>query len=98
MMEYLKDLFPVILYFLLIILVIVLIVLVVRLLGTLKKVDKVVDDVNLKVNKLNGLFEVIDNATDTLSIMSNRIVNIITNSIDKLFTKKSKKKEDEENE
>jgi len=98
MMEYLKDLFPVILYFLLIILVIVLIVLVVRLLGTLKKVDKVVDDVNLKVNKLNGLFEVIDNATDTLSIMSNRIVTIITNGIDKLFTRKTKKKEDEENE
>ena len=97
-MEYLKDLFPVILYFLLIILVIVLIVLVVRLLGTLKKVDKVVDDVNLKVHKLNGLFEVIDSATDTLSIMSNRIVNIITTSIDKLFTKKQKKKEEEENE
>jgi len=97
MMEYLKDLFPVILYFLLIILVIVLIVLVVRILGTLKKVDKVVDDVNCKVNKLNGLFEVIDNATDTLSIMSNRIVAIIANSIDKLFSKKTKKKEEEEN-
>lgn len=97
-MEYLKDLFPVILYFLLIILVIVLIVLVVRLLSTLKKVDLVVEDVNRKVNKLNGLFEVIDTATDTLSIMSNRVVSIITNGIDKLFTKKQKKKEDEENE
>lgn len=97
-MEYLNDLFPVILYFLLIILVIVLIVLVGRVIGTLKKVDQVVDDVNRKVNKLDGLFEVIDNATDTLSIMSNRIVSIITNGIDKLFTKKKKKKEDEENE
>ena len=97
-MEYLSKLFPVILYFLLIILVIVLIVLVVRLLETLKKVDHVVDDVNRKVNKLNGLFDVIDNATDTLSIMSNRIVTIITSGIDKLFTKKKNKKEDEENE
>ena len=97
-MEYLKDLFPVILYFLLIILVIVLIVLVVRVIGTLKKVDQVVDDVNLKVSKLNGLFEVVDSATDTLSIMSNRIVSLITGGIDKLFTKKKKKKEDDEDE
>ena len=97
-MEYLSELFPVILYFLLIILVIVLIVLAVRLLETLKKVDHVVDDVNRKVNKLNGLFDVIDNATDTLSIMSNRIVSVITSGIDKLFTKKKNRKEDEENE
>jgi len=97
-MEFLKDLFPVILYFLLIILVVVLIVLVVRVLGTLKKVDQVVDDVNHKVNKLNGLFNAIDSATDTLSIMSNRVVSIITNGLEKLFTKKSKKKEDEADE
>ena len=97
-MEYLQALFPVILYFLLIILVVVLIVLAVRLIETLKKVDMVVDDVNRKVHKLNGLFEVIDSATDTLSIISNRIVGIITSSIDKMFTKKKKEKEAEENE
>lgn len=97
-MEYLSELFPVILDFLLIILVVILIVLAVRLLETLKKVDKVVDDVNVKVNKLNGLFDVIDTATDTISIMSNRIVNVVATSIDRFFTKNKKKKEDEENE
>lgn len=94
-MEYLKELFPVILYFLLIILVIVLIVFVVRMIGTLRRVDEVVDDVNEKVKKLNGLFNVVDTAADTLSIMSNRVVAVLTSSIDKLFTKKKKKKEDE---
>jgi len=97
-MEFLKDLFPIILYVLLIILVIVLIVLVVRVLGTLKKVDQVVDDVNHKVSKLNGLFNAIDGATDTLTIMSNRVVSFIATGIEKLFTKKNKKKEDEEDE
>ena len=97
-MEFLHDLFPIILYVLLIILVVALILLVVRLLGTLKKVDQVVDDVNNKVSKLNGLFSAIDSATDTLSIMSNRVVSIITTGIEKLFTKRNKKKEDEEDE
>lgn len=97
-MEFLHDLFPIILYVLLIILVVVLIVLVVRALGTLKKVDQVVDDVNDKVGKLNGLFAAIDGATDTLTIMSNRVVSLIATGIEKLFTKKSKKREDEEDE
>lgn len=97
-MEYMKECFPVILYFLLIILVVALIVLVVRMITTLKKVDQVVDDINQKVSKLNGVFAIIDAATDTLSFMSDRIVSVITNSITKLFSKKKKKKEDEENE
>ena len=97
-MKFLHNLFPIILYVLLIILVVVLIVLVIRILGTLKKVDQVVDDVNHKVSKLNGLFSAIDGATDTLTIMSNRVVSLITAGIDKLFTKKNKKKEDEEDE
>ena len=94
-MDYLSELFPVILYFLLIILVIVLIILSIRVINTLKKVDIIVDDVNNKVNKLNGLFNVIDTATDTLSVLSNRIVSVVVNSIETLFNRKSKRKEDD---
>ena len=63
-MIYLNDLFPVILYILLIILVVVLIVFVIRLIKTLGKVDKVVDDVNRKVTKLDGVFNIIDTSTN----------------------------------
>lgn len=97
-MELLKNIFPVILYILLIILIIVLIVLVIRMIGTLKKVDRVVDDVNVKVNKLNGLFNIVDTAADTLTVFGDKIVSIITNSISKFFSKKKKKKEDDEDE
>ena len=96
-MEYLNSTFLVILYFLLIILVIVLIVLATKLLATLKKFDKVVDDISEKVNKLNNLFSIVDIAADTLSIMSDRVVSIISNGIGKIF-RKNKKREDEENE
>jgi len=97
-MAYLSELFPVILYFVLIILVIVLIVLVVRVIETLKKVNQIVDDVNQKVNKLNGFFDMVDMATDTLSVMSDKIVSSIANGITKLFSRKKKNREEDENE
>ena len=62
-MEALNEVFPVILYGLLIILVVVLIILVVKLIKTISKVDLVVDDVNLKVKKLDGVFNIVDNIT-----------------------------------
>ncbi|MEG1647274.1 MAG: hypothetical protein RR325_00725 [Bacilli bacterium] len=97
-METINELLPVILYILLTILVIVLIVFVIRLIKTLSKVDKVVDDVNRKVSKLDGVFNIIDTTTDTLSLISDKVTNFVINKIGMLFTKKSKKKEEDENE
>jgi uncharacterized protein YoxC len=87
--------FPIILYFLASILLVALIVLVVRLIRTLGKVDRVVEDVSYKASKLNGVFHLIDNATDTLSIVSDKVVNVVANGITNFFNKKEKKKEDE---
>lgn len=84
--------FPFILYFLLIILIIVLIVLIIRMIKTIGKVDKVVEDVNYKVKKLNGLFEIIDYTTDTLVSFNDKIVNFISNKIVSIFKKKTNKK------
>lgn len=95
-MEALKEIFPVILYGLLIILVIVLIILAIKLIGTLKKVDKVVDDVNGKVKSLNGVFSIIDHTTDALSGFGDKIVNIISSGINTLLSIKKKKKEEED--
>ncbi len=54
----------VIFYILLIILVVALIVLVVNTIKTLAKVDRLVDDVADKSRKLDGVFNIIDSATD----------------------------------
>ena len=54
------DLFNVIFYIVLIILVIVLIILGIRAIKTLEKVDKIVDDINYKSSKLDGVFNIID--------------------------------------
>lgn len=86
--------FPVILYFLASILLVALIVLVIRLIRTLGKVDKVVDDVSYKASKLNGIFELIDNTTDTLSVVSDKVVSFVSGKINNLIRKKTKKEED----
>ena len=95
-MEALKEVFPVILYGLLIILVIVLIILAIKMIGTLKKVDRVVDDVNEKAKSLNGVFSIIDHTTDALSGFGDKIVNLVTSGINALLSIKKKKKEEEE--
>jgi len=44
--------------------------------------------------KLNGVFDVIDSATDTLSIVSDKVVGIIVSGLVSLFSKKKKKEEE----
>ncbi|MDD4283068.1 MAG: hypothetical protein PHX03_04680 [Bacilli bacterium] len=93
-----ESFFPFILYLLLIILVVVLIILILKLIRTVGKVDQVVEDVNYKVNKLNGLFEIIDYTTDTLVSFNDKIINFISNGITSFFKRKSRKKKKGEKE
>ena len=78
MVSFLQTALPIIIYFLLIILLIIGIILGVRAIQTLNKVDKVVDDVNDKVQSLNGFFNLIDFTTD-------KIVSIIKETINEDF-------------
>jgi uncharacterized protein YoxC len=64
----------------------------------LNKVDKIIEDVDGKVRSLNGIFQFIDTATDKLSIITDRMVENISNFFLKLFKKKTKIEEEEEEE
>lgn len=92
-MDCLNTIFPVILYCLGSILLIVLIILCIKTIFTLKKVDHVVDDVSGKVGKLDGVFNIIDKSTDTVSLISDKVIDSISNLIGKIFSKKKKKEE-----
>ena len=89
-MDCMKDVFPIILYILLIVLVIFLIVLVYKAIKTLGKVDKVVEDVNQKMNKVEGVFNIIDNAADAMNYIGDRFVNFLSTGITSLFKRKKK--------
>ena len=91
----LAELLPILLYVALIALVVALIVLVVKVINTLKKVDIILDDVNQKMVKVDGLFNVIDNVADYAASISDRIIGGITNVINLIFRRKKGRDEDE---
>ncbi len=97
-MEFLSQLLPIIIYFLLIIAIIVGIVLGIKLIITVDKVEKVVDDVTDKVEKVTPLF-------DTLSVVSNKMSEIVGTAVSaleglfvKLFSKRRSREEMESEE
>jgi len=96
-MACLIEVLPIILYLLVIVLVGFLIVFVYRAIKTLSKVEEVVDDVNKKSKKLDNLFDIVDNAADGLSQVSDIVVNGLSSFIGSLF-KKNKKKEGDKDE
>ena len=88
---------PIVVYILLIILLIVGIILGIRLLNAMDKVDEVLDNMQRKVNSLNGLFSVIDFTTDKISAFSDKVVDVVSGFIGR-FTRKKNKKRIEESE
>ena len=89
----LEAFFSTMLYMLGSILLIVLIILGIKLIITMNKIETVVDDINVKVDKLNGLFNIIDYTTDKLALVSDKMVDGVSYILKKVFFKKNKKKE-----
>ncbi len=91
-----SEVLLIIIYSLIAILLIVMIVFIIKLFGTLSRINKTLDEVNTKVEKLNGVFNIIDTTTDYLSLLSDKLVDKVTNVISSLFSKKDKNKEGED--
>ena len=97
-MEALMEVLPILLYSLAIVLVIVFIILGIKLIATIDKANAILDDVERKSKSLNGLFNVIDGVTDTLSILSATVVASITSVLGKIIPKRKKKERNKEDE
>lgn len=91
----LTEFLGILLYVSLIVLVIICIILGINLIKTLKKVDKVIDDVDVKMKKVNGVFDIIDKTTDYASSISDKIIGSISNFVGALLRKKKGNDEDE---
>lgn len=90
------DFLSILLYISLIILVIVFILLGIKLIKTLKKVDVVIDDVNDKMEKVDGVFNIIDKTTDYAASISDRVISAISNFLKMFFTKKKGRNKNEQ--
>ena len=95
MLVNLNDLLTLVLFVSLIVLVIIFIVLGIKLIKTLKKVDEVIDDVNVKMNKVDGVFNIIDKAADYTSTISDKVIGGISKFINLLIFKKKGNDDDE---
>lgn len=92
-MDFWLSFLPIVIYILLIAILIIGIILGVKSIITIKKVEKVVDDVNQKVESLNGLFHIVDRATDKIVSLTDRVVDGISGLASKIFSHKKKNKE-----
>ena len=95
-MEALSQTLPIIIYFLLIVLLIIAIVIGIKLITTLNKVDKLVDDVNEKLESLNDIFNMAEFISGKMSAISETIIGVITTAISKIFKKFNKESEIDE--
>ena len=100
-MEFWLTFLPLIIYVLLIILLIVGIILGIKTIITMNKVEKVVDNVNEKVESLNSVFNLIDFTTDKIAAFTDRLVEVAGSVFSKLLFRnknKKRKKDDYEEE
>lgn len=75
-------------YITLIILIIIFIVLGIRLIGTLSKVDRILDDVERKLIKTDQIFEMVDTISDYASNIGDKVIGGFLKVVTKLIRKK----------
>ena len=97
-MESLNSILPIIIYLLLIVLLIVAIIVGIKVIFALNKVDALVDDVTKKVKTLDRVFSVIDFASDKVTQIGESVVAFFTKKVSKLFKRKIKDMEEDEDE
>lgn len=90
-----EQLLLIILYLLGSILLVVLIILGIKLINTMNKIQNVVDDINKKVDSFDGLFSIIDNTTDKLALLSDKMIDGVTFLLKKIFKPRKRKEEDD---
>lgn len=95
-MEALSQTLPIIIYFLLIVLLIIAIVIGIKLITTMNKVDKLVEDVNEKLESLNDIFNMAEYISGKMSAISETIIGVVTTAISKIFKKFNRESEIDE--
>ena len=76
----------------LIVFIISLLVLCIKLVGTLGKVDYLLDNVTRKAESLDGLFNVIEMTTNRFGAIGETITSSLMNLVKRIFNKKENKK------
>lgn len=92
----LGDVLPILLYTLGSILLVVLIILGIKLIQTVDRANAILDDIEEKSKSLNGLFSMVDNFSNAIAIVGDRVVDGIAGMVSSFFHKRKKRKMKEE--
>ena len=98
MLLFMQCYLPIIIYLLLIFLLIVCIILGIRLINFIDRATGVLDNVEDKVNSLNGLFNAVDFTTSKIEGFTDRLFDFGSIISSKLLKKNKKKKDMEDDE
>jgi len=94
--EFWLNFLPIMIYLLLIALLTIGIILGIKTIITMEKIEKVVDNVNEKVESLNSIFSIIDFTTDKIASFTDKVVEVAGNLFSKVLFRKKRKDESEE--
>ncbi|MBQ7136991.1 MAG: hypothetical protein IJO43_03355 [Bacilli bacterium] len=92
----LGDVLPILLYILGSILLVVLIILGIKLIQTVDRANALLDDLEEKSKSLDGIFTVVDNFSNAIAVVGDRVVDGIAGMVSSFFHKRKKKKIKEE--
>ena len=95
-MDFWLHFLPSVVYLLLIALLTIGIILGIKTIITMNKLEKVVDNVNEKVESLNSIFSIIDFTTDKIASFTDKGVEVAGNLFSKVLFRKIRKCESEE--
>ena len=98
MKEVLSAYLPIMVNILLCVLIVFLIIICIKIIKTMNKLETIVDDVDRKVQSLNGVFRIVDGVTDKLSALTEVISDSIILFFRGLFKRKKKNVKEEEEE
>ena len=79
-----NDVLPIVLYVLGSILLVILIILGVKLITLVDKMNKTIDDINTKIDSFNGLFQVIDLASNKFAVISDKVTEGVASLVKKV--------------
>lgn len=85
------DVLPVVLYLLGSVLLVTLIILTIKLIITMNKIEKVVDNITMKVKTLDEFFNVVGSISGKVATITDRAVENVALLIEKIFRGKGDK-------
>ena len=84
-----------VIYILGVVLLVTLIILVIKLINTVDRLNGIVEEAKVKLDKFDKAFRFVDLFTDNMALISDKVVDGISYVIRRMFSKKDKRKEED---